>query len=214
MSSLSIHVGESVNIELSNTGRRCWGEIVGYKADKYILIEPGKGYKSVSFLAEDSVTVRCVGGDSGVLCGFRTTVARYLTNPFPQLILYFPKDYEQMQLRNESRYYCFCPVKLRYNDTSHQGMILNISDNGAKVQLPLPEVDDDEATYAFSEGDTLAMDMIPFGASEPVVLEATIKRSSKDDDAVTLGVQFNDVQQHEQLFAELMNTCRKFSEAV
>ena len=214
MSSLNVHVGESVNIELSSTGHRCWGEIVGYKPGQYILVEPGKGHKTISFLAEDNVTVRCIGSDNGVLCGFRTSVARYLSEPFPQIILYFPNEFEQMQLRNECRYHCFCPVELRHNEISYQGMILNISDHGAKVQLASPEAVGDEAPYSFAEEDTVSLDVTPFGAPEPVVLEATIKRITERENTITLGVHLGEVFQHEALFEELMETCRKYSEAV
>lgn len=214
MSSLSVHVGESVNIELSSTGHRCWGEVVGYKPEQYIIVEPGKGHKTISFLAEDNVTVRCIGSDNGVLCGFRTTVARCFSEPFPQIILYFPKEFEQMQLRNECRYHCFCPVELRHNETTFQGMILNISEHGAKVQLASAEAVGDDSLHSFSEEDVISLDVTPFGAPEPVVIEATIKRVTVRNDATTLGVHLGEVSQHQALFEELMECCRKYSEAV
>ena len=97
---------------------------------------------------------------------------------------------------------------------SYQGMILNISDHGAKVQLASPEAVGDEAPYSFAEEDTVSLDVTPFGAPEPVVLEATIKRITERENTITLGVHLGEVFQHEALFEELMETCRKYSEAV
>lgn len=214
MNSFNMHVGESLNIQLASTGQRCWGEVVGFKKDKYLLVETGKATNTLTFLPEDSVTVRCVSNGDGVLCGFRTKVARYLTEPFSQVILHFPQEIERMQLRNESRYNCFCPVTVCYEDVIHEGMLINISDHGGKIILAaIPEDSGQESSeYPFFEDQDITLDIRPFGTSSPVKIDASIKRILMRDGGMTLGVFIDEIPDEEGIFAEFLERCRKFSE--
>jgi hypothetical protein len=209
-----MHVGESLNIQLASTGQRCWGEVVGVKKDKYILVETGKSQNSITFFPEDSVTIRCISNGDGVLCGFRTTVARYLTEPFTQVILHYPQDIERMQLRNECRYNCFCPVAVQYEEKFYDGMLINISQHGGKIVLPaLPEDESGEPQeYPFYEDQKLAFNFKPFGASSSVAINAVIRRIIMRDGGMTLGVFIENVPEEEKVFFEFLERCKKFSE--
>ncbi|SHI97512.1 PilZ domain-containing protein [Halodesulfovibrio aestuarii] len=211
-----MNIGENLNIQLASTGQRCWGEIVGLKKDKYLLVETGKNKNSLAFLPEDVVTVRCVSNNDGVLCGFRTTVARYLTEPFPQVILHFPQDIEQMQLRNETRYHCFSPVTVHHGNLSCEGMLINISEHGGKVVLAEGGqgscVESQECP--FLEDQKISLDIRPLGAVAPVTVDAVIKRVTIRDGGITLGVFVDSVPEDGTIFLEFIERCRKFSELV
>ncbi|WP_290923881.1 PilZ domain-containing protein [Halodesulfovibrio sp.] len=214
MNSINMHVGESLNIQLASTGQRCWGEVVGFKKDKYLLVETGKSLNSPTFLPEDSVTVRCISNGDGVLCGFRTTVARYLTEPFSQVILHYPREIEQMQLRNESRYNCFCPVTVHFEEKMHEGMLINISEHGGKVLLAaLPENGDTEAEeYPFYEDQNISLNIRPFGSASSVVVDAVIKRIIMREGGMTLGLFIDEVVDEQNVFSEFIERCKKFSD--
>lgn len=214
MNSFNLNIGESLNIQLASTGQRCWGEIVGFKKDKYLLVETGKSQNSLTFLPEDSVTVRCVSSSDGVLCGFRTTVARYLTEPFSQVILHFPQEIERMLLRNESRYNCFCPVTVHHEDVAHEGMLINISKHGGKIILADESEGNDEESQGgpFLEDQKISLDIKPLGAASPVMIGAVIKRILMRDGGITLGVFIDSVSEDETIFSEFLERCRKFSD--
>lgn len=214
MNSINMHVGESLNIQLASTGQRCWGEVVGFKKDKYLLVETGKGLNSPAFLPEDSVTVRCISNGDGVMCGFRTTVARYLTEPFSQVILHYPQEIEQMQLRNEYRYNCFCPVTVHFENNLYEGMLINISEHGGKVLLAaLPECDDGETEeYPFYEDQSVSLNIRPFGSSSSVSVDAVIKRIIMREGGMTLGVFIDEVVDEQNIFLEFIERCKKFSD--
>lgn len=214
MNSFNLHVGESLNIQLASTGQRCWGEVVGFKKDKYLLVETGKGSNPMTFFPEDSVTVRCMSSGSGVLCGFRTTVARYLTEPFPQVILHFPQEIERMQLRNESRYNCFCPVVVSHEDVAHEAMLINISEHGGKIILAATSESSEQGLREsnFFEDQVISLDVRPFGASSSVKMDAVIKRIIMREGGMTLGVFIDKVPIENPVCAEFLERCKKFSE--
>lgn len=214
MNSFNMNLGESLNIQLASTGQRCWGEIVGVKKDKYLLVETSKNQKAISFLPEDVVTVRCISSGDGVLCGFRTTVARYLTEPFTQVILHYPQEIERMQLRNESRYNCFCPVNLHHDEAVYEGMLINISQHGGKILLPLLHEGEsgERQEYPFEEGQNITFNLRPFGNSASVTVDAVVKRIMLREGGMTLGVYLADVPEEETVFFEFLDRCRKFSE--
>ncbi|WP_027186404.1 PilZ domain-containing protein [Desulfovibrio inopinatus] len=131
---LRLPVGVSVNLELMSTGKRIWGEIVGRKDGRFILVMPRLTPGDKNLASESMIAVRYMGKE-GQLCGFRTTVLRFMHTPCPLLFLYYPDQYETIDLRKNKRFDCFVPATVFVNGNNYGSVIINISRCGSKVVL-------------------------------------------------------------------------------
>ncbi|SDK93192.1 PilZ domain-containing protein [Maridesulfovibrio ferrireducens] len=142
---LGLQHGGNANVELFSTGERLWGEVVGIRPGYFLSIwlpalREGN-YKRI--LIEDSaVTVRAKC-DGCYLCGFRATVTRVMTYPYPLLYLAYPSKFEKVNLRNNKRVECFQSVILTYKDKEYKGVFRDISEGGGRI------------SFVFRKGETM-----------------------------------------------------------
>lgn len=132
---LAMRLGERLNIEIQSTGERLWGELVGFKAEVFLLVWlPSFLHHRLALAADNTVTVRGMNKDFQ-LCGFRTTIIKTLLTPAPLLFLKFPDLFEIIFLRRHDRVGCLLPAVVRKDGREQKSMIINLSLGGARIVL-------------------------------------------------------------------------------
>lgn len=205
---LEMQVGARLHIELLTTGERFWGELTGDKQGKFLLVWlPGFSKYRKSLASETMVAVRAMNKDYQ-LCGFRTTIARLLSSPFPLLFLDYPDTYEKLSLRRHQRVDCLLPGLLLFNGEEYKCMITNISAGGAGIVLNSPELaleqlpEDTELFLMFKSSD---------GENEAVV-RGLLRNHSLKDDKIQLGVKFDNlIGSARQIIEEYLSNLKQFN---
>lgn len=119
---------------------------------------------------------------------FESTIQSYLVKPHPLVFVDYPKDVQAHSLRKEHRIDCRFPATLVRGDERLQCMILDLSRTGCGLTFegdgtaPIPDLDE-----------TLFLDCPLFGARGEDRVQCVVRRVSRSNGTVNLGVIFSDL---------------------
>jgi c-di-GMP-binding flagellar brake protein YcgR len=135
--------------------------------------------------------------------------------PMRLLFIAFPTSIARRSLRSTRRVECYLPAdmyseKIKDGDIVRDGIILDISISGCNFTMVrgsaeqvLPEVRMNDAIQLHVQ--------LP-GMEEKIALAGTIRNIQRDSQRISLGVQFNDVdEERKNRLLEFISTLEKFS---
>src|SRR6476661_10977761 len=102
--SLSLPVGISLNLQVlgDRSGHRIQAKVLGYKPGESLIAEvPGARLLPIDLRLGDELAARCLVGRH--ILGFKCTVLRVCTSPYPYFHLSYPERIEQTEVRQDER---------------------------------------------------------------------------------------------------------------
>lgn len=162
------------------------------------------------FPPERAVVVSFLHEDYNI-CKFETQVKATVTTPFQAVCYAYPEFFYALNLRKFARAECSLPCSCAYGQQTLRGVLLNISNGGAKAAF-LGE--DAYALRDAREADpvTLAV-QLAHGAAE-LRLPGLVKKVVRDDAGVGLGLMFTgldpDTEQELRRYVETSRYVAKY----
>jgi len=141
-------VGHPIMLEYK--GKRIKSFLRGWKVQKngYLLTDPpGMEDARYDLQAGANIIVRMEG--EGTIYGFITEFVASLDKT-KLLVLKLSEDIHEYSLRDTERYPCLIPVKIDSAESSIEGMICDISNNGVRLLTKEPVHDTDSMLISFS----------------------------------------------------------------
>lgn len=187
---LGIEPGVLLQLQLEGVRGSYKGTLVGMERGLYLIfrISPIPGLKA-KLGKENQITVRYLY--EGTAYGFRSTLLGITDKPFRLAFFSYPENIEIVNLRTQERVSCFFPAVLSLNESSWEGVILDVSPGGCSFVLDPTENRD---TAGFNIGDVVLLSTQITGSSDPMILRGTIRNIRQREREVTLGTQFHGVE--------------------
>ncbi len=109
---INIEMGMTIYVERMFNRRKIKsvGKIVGSSPPNYFIVEIPFSFGNPLF-TDDNATCISKILTKGTLLGFRTRIAKVMTDPYPLFFLEFPKDVEEHTLRQKTRIDCNLPAE-------------------------------------------------------------------------------------------------------
>jgi hypothetical protein len=126
----------------------------------------------------------------GKVFTFEATVLRTLQRPYKISILSYPAKIGQHELRKEKRIECFIPATLTCGDNEIDGVIVDISVGGLKVNIDDPPAD--PADLCAQIGNHLLVELPSLDMKEVLKFECEVRSTASDVEELSLGLQFVD----------------------
>lgn len=188
--SLDIEPGARVMLEPAGVGRRIWTEFIGMKRGKFLIVQPPISLEMRDLLRPDEeVTVRFAHRAYQV-CGFRSWITRYITQPAHLLFITYPPSYEALSMRRHTRCASVLPVSIRYGSQETHGVIVNLSRGGCRVAL---KIGDEGFENAPQPNDEIFLSFSITGELQDIHTKALVRSQTIDKDKVSVGLQFADL---------------------
>lgn len=205
--SLKFNLGTTLQLQAVTPANapRFMVKLIGYQTGgSMIVTAPTSGGKVQIVREGQPFNVRMLQGDSVV--GFVAKALKSQMNPYPYMHLEYPKDFEQITVRNSVRVNVQLGATVRNTrnpdspEQFHKVNIIDLSESGAKLASGIPLGD---------SGDMLQInfELSVLGQAETMTLVADLKnvnqRLEKDEQVKRLehiyGVQFRAVNRFQQV---------------
>jgi c-di-GMP-binding flagellar brake protein YcgR len=203
---LSIEVGTRWRVKPVASDKVYECSYVGsvYPAFLLATLPVAAGVREV-FPPERAVMVSFLHEDYNI-CKFETQVKATVTSPFQAVCYAYPEFFFALNLRKHQRAECSLPCSCAFNQQTQRGVLLNVSNGGAKAAFL------GEDAYALRDVQeaspvTLAV-QLAHGAAD-LHLPGLVKKVVRDDAGVGLGLMFTDLgQDREQELLRYVETSR------
>ena len=190
---IMLDVGVDVQLRLEGVGFPLQSMVVGMEPDEYLIIKSPKSIASIKH--------KCVPGSemvvrylyNGTVYGFQTKLIEYITSPIKLFFLEYPRIIEHHDLRQEKRFPCHFPARLKLRDAREVASIItDISQSGCRCLVDMernhgmnmPHIDD-KISFACQ---------FP-GVQGAYVIAGTVRNISKARSEIVLGVEFAVVEE-------------------
>lgn len=205
---LNLAVGVTVQVQLTlpPDSPREMVRVIGYLPGGSLVVTTPSRNGNFRIVREgQTYKVRMLRGDSVV--GFESKVLASALKPYPHLHLQYPKDFEQIVVRNSARVKTDMPCMIRNThkpdspEHHHQARIVDLSETGAKVAAPI-------SLGAANDMLQVGMKLDVLGTEEQLVLVGDLRsvreRLEKDKNGKRTGhylhgVQFKAVNRFQQV---------------
>ena len=101
MTALNLPAGTLLNLQVlgDRSGNRIQAKVLGYKPGESLIAEvPGAALLPIELRLGDEIAARCLVGRH--ILGFKCTVLRVCTSPYPYFHLTYPERVEQTEVRH------------------------------------------------------------------------------------------------------------------
>ena len=188
---IAVEMESYVQLQFRGSEQRLKSKLVGMETGWYLILRLPKISESQEKLcAGNHVIVRYIC--SGTIYGFQSTVLSYTDQPLQLLVVSYPENVEQHELRRHKRIDCLLPGKATIMSMDYSGMIADLSAGGCRFVANVPAEDD------FLD-DTLDEDLVLSfelpGESGAQVAKGRIKNIRRDGSKLEVGIQFIEVDQ-------------------
>lgn len=198
---LQLTVGTLLNVQVlsERSSPRVQARVLGYlEGQSVIAALPGATLVPIDLRLGDEVAVRYLVGRS--VCGFKTSVIRVCTSPYPYFHLSYPEEVQKMDVRGAERVQVALPARLDGGAGTVEIELRDLSATGANLSSP---------REIGQIGDAVKLSMeLTFGeVTRQVSTAATIRNATstqqQEGGEATLwryGVQFQDLPEADYIF--------------
>lgn len=189
----------NVHVLSDRFGRRLNARVLGMNEGESIIAHvPGSAFSSVDVRLGDELAVRCLGGRT--VFGFKTTVIRVCTSPYPYFHLAYPINFQQLEVRQGERVPVTIAAQVKGpNGEELQAEIRDLSGSGALLVT--------STELAAQSGELeLSFELNLFDVKRPLQLRATVKNAmgqpagTGDTQRYRYGIQFVELAEQDKLF--------------
>lgn len=201
MPQLLLAIGTPLNIQVlsDRAGARLQARVLGmYEGESIIAHIPGAGFPPIELRLGDQVAVRCLEGRA--VYGFKTTVIRVCTSPYPYFHLACPGIVSHVEVRQSERVSVAIPVEVKTaSGEVVRAELRDLSGSGALLVAPaVLGADGDSVHLAFELKLNELKRALQIRASIRSV--ALLPSATGDELRHRCGVQFLDLSEHDKLF--------------
>lgn len=141
-------VGSRISVESARMSGRLWTTLVGFRTDRYILIETPEAEipagMNAPFSNEDMLTMRYIA--EGIVFGWRAPVIGRVRAPVALTVVAYPRQTQIHALRRHPRISCNLPCRGRIGEHRvPQAMLRDASDFGCQVRVARKDLPADMA---------------------------------------------------------------------
>jgi c-di-GMP-binding flagellar brake protein YcgR len=201
MPQLLLAIGTPLNIQVlsDRTGARLHARVLGMCEGESIIAHiPGAGFTLIELRLGDEVAVRCLEGRA--VYGFKTTVIRVCTSPYPYFHLACPGIVSHVEVRQSERVSVAIPVEVKTaSGEVVRAELRDLSGSGALLVAPAVLGADGDSVY-------LAFELNLNELQRALQIRASIRSAgllppaTGDESRHRCGVQFQDLSEHDKLF--------------
>jgi hypothetical protein len=189
---LMLEIGTPLQLEIKGFSTRFKSSLVGALPDEYLIVTAPKLTMFVGqpkhLLPESEVVVRYV--HRGNAWGFQSKLTRVISTPAKLLVLEYPSEIENFNLRSDERIECLLPGGIELQKAKRKGVVLDISIGGCRFSFSESKEPIDVAVDA----ELKLRCQLP-GIEGDQEFEGRVKRVEKDKMRTVLGIEFNNVEQ-------------------
>jgi hypothetical protein len=136
MNALYLPVGVFLNLQVlgDRSGHRIQARVLGYRPGESLIAEvPGAAWQPIDLRLGDEVAARCLVGRH--ILGFKCTVLRVCTSPYPYFHLTYPEHVEQTEVRQGERVSVAIAARVSVRTDTFDALIKDISASGAMLAV-------------------------------------------------------------------------------
>lgn len=186
----NLTVGMELNVTISGVSMGMKSELVGISENEYFIIKPPNPL-SVSknkLYAGNGIVIRYL--DSGTVNAFQSRVIDFISKPVNLVFIEYPREFVQRNIRNYKRLECMIPVTTVINGLDHDGVIVDINQNGCRCVITLL---DGEKRFFIKKDKVVKLWTKFLGTEEEAEISGLVKNTEKRGTKITLGLQFLDL---------------------
>ena len=145
----------------------------------------------------------------GIVFGFETYIIQAIVAPIPFLLLAYPREFAEKNIREFRRINCFLPAVVTIDQQTIEGTITDISNRGCNWHAKRLKVGDANDLLD-GHNKTLVLDVQLPGIEGILRLQGQERRVRKDDMIIDVGIEFTGLdKQHEDKLAAFMKTAEE-----
>ena len=199
MTALNLPAGTLLNLQVlgDRSGNRIQAKVLGYKPGESLIAEvPGAALLPIELRLGDEIAARCLVGRH--ILGFKCTVLRVCTSPYPYSHLTYPERVEQTEVRQGERAAAVIPARVsNAAGETFEAEIRDISAAGAMLAVP-------QSIGEVGETVRIALELKFAQMSRSLELTAVIRNVNpahgQNATGYRVGTQLRDVEEQDALF--------------
>ena len=199
MNALNLPAGVLLNLQVldDRSGHRIQVKVLGYKAGESLIAEvPGAALLPMDLRLGDEVAARCLVGRH--ILGFKCTVLRVCTSPYPYFHLTYPERVEQTEVRQGERAAVALPARIHAGTgNTFDAEIRDISASGAMLAVPQQVGEVGETMRVVFE---LKFAQISRSLELAAVIRNVNAAHGPNATGYRLGMQFQEISEQDALF--------------
>lgn len=178
---LAIALGAPLQVDAPRVNGRFRAELAGMLPDVCLILT----HPPVLYSTGDSITVRYL--HQGTVYGFRTDVRTVVTHPVKLLIVGYPRDVQEQNLRQSPRLECTLPCRIAGAAGEAQtGLLRDISRDGCQVLLTR----DETMSFEVDQGASVTLSFWIPPHERLVEVTGDVRRFACDGRNIQLGIAF------------------------
>jgi hypothetical protein len=184
-----IDIGTKIYMEIEGVNFSVNSIFIGLLKDEFMIVTLPKRYKSVKnkLFPSNKIVVKYLY--EGSVFAFQTSVIEMITTPIRALAIEYPKVVQKRELRVVKRNNVVIPGRIEAKQVEFSIVVFDISKNGCRFKYH----DDKTAMTPLREGDLLRLYCQFPGVSEEVGAMAVVRNVRREQEKLSVGVQFQDV---------------------
>ncbi len=184
-----IDIGTKIYMEIEGINFSVTSVFIGLLKDEFMIVTLPKRYKSVKnkLYPSNKMVVKYLY--EGSVYAFQTSVIEMITNPIRALAIEYPKVIQERELRTVKRNNVIIPGRIEAKKVDFSIVIFDISKNGCRFKYH----DDKTTMTPLREGNLLRLYCQFPGLSEEVAAMGSVRNVRREQDKLSVGVQFQDV---------------------
>ena len=183
-----------VNVQRTGSESRIKAEVLGAVPGAYIVLRdipkatPRDNLHSLQPRPGDTLLVRFL--QEGVVFGFRTGVARFVTEPEYLLFVHYPSHVERASVRQQRRWVCSIPCSVTYAGQPHRAIMTDVSARGCGIAGQVME-----GGELPGADDPLTLHLRTPDSERQITLRGALRRIDATEQVWRGGIAFDEPQQ-------------------
>ncbi len=213
---LSIDVSSTLVIEIKSINVKIKCPLLGIKHNGYIIAD------LPDIIDRDTVDkcnmhlqaeVICKYVHEGSVYGFRTSLLRVISDPIKLMVIKYPVDAEECNLRRHIRAAIVLPAKIKFKIGIFSGSILDISEIGCQMAVLNTSIEQKDIKALANTDKREALLSLKLPGEEQDILMPSIYRNIRHDTVKTyIGMEFVNLDQKAELRIKMfVSEMRKYA---
>ncbi len=191
-------VGTILDIQIEGEKEGLTSKVIGVVEGKYLIIRmpPLHSMGDVSNLPSEGNTVIVRYMHKGAVYRFESRIKHFITTPVKVIFIEYPEKIENQNLRAHKRIDCYLPANVKVADNTIGVTIADISRGGCQVTVEKLKI---ENSFGLLQVDNeIGVGFQLPGVQKTVILTGKQKYIKKEHDNVSIGVEFNNMDNETQ----------------
>ena len=189
-----IEIGTKLNMVIEGSKLSAESIFVGNKTGEYIVITPPSQIGSVrdELFKGNKVDIKYLY--QGQILEFQTRLIEVIHEPIQLILLEYPKNVRERELRSQKRINCFVSAKIEVETEKNNGVITGVIKDISKSGCRFLIQSSKSAENMFRINELIALKChFPGIVGEQEAFGRVLDIQKKDDE-ISIGIQFSDIQ--------------------